>query len=173
MDRVTSPESVSISLLWYNIISLVLVTVVTFWANLADDKLLYFFFIFPRKQVMTFHANCLHWRQFAWNVKTCFQMETICMKCQNLFSGKKKKNNISVCRLLKILPRMLSVKKRDCHSSKYKSAIRADKTTNYFVCIIYITPNWGIIERKKTKKKKKKKQTKDTLFIISVCTNLS
>ena len=28
--------------------------------------------IFPRKQDMTFHANCLHWRQFAWNVKSCF-----------------------------------------------------------------------------------------------------
>ena len=31
------------------------------------------------------------------------------MKCQNLFSGKNKKNN-SVCRLLKILPRVLSLK---------------------------------------------------------------
>ena len=34
--------------------------------------------------------------------------ETICMKCQILFSGKNKKN-ISKCRLLKILPRVLSV----------------------------------------------------------------
>ena len=32
------------------------------------------------------------------------------MKCQNLFFGKNKKN-ISVCRLLKILPNMLSIKK--------------------------------------------------------------
>ena len=44
-----------------------------------------FFLIFPRKQNLTFHANCLHWkqnltfhanclcwRQFAWNVKFCF-----------------------------------------------------------------------------------------------------
>ena len=31
------------------------------------------------------------------------------MKCQTLFSGKNKKN-ISKCRLLKILPRVLSVK---------------------------------------------------------------
>ena len=35
-------------------------------------------------------------------------VETICMKCQNLFSGKNKKN-ISICFLLKILPRVLSV----------------------------------------------------------------
>ena len=35
--------------------------------------------------------------------------ETICMKCHILFSGKNKKN-ISKCRLLKILPRVLSVK---------------------------------------------------------------
>ena len=33
-------------------------------------------------------------------------LETICMKCQNLFSGE----NISICCLLKILPRVLSVK---------------------------------------------------------------
>ena len=45
-------------------------------------------------------------RQFAWNVKTCFlgKIRKICMKSQNLFSGKNKKN-ISICRLLKILPR--------------------------------------------------------------------
>ena len=35
--------------------------------------------------------------------------ETICMKCHILFSEKNKKN-ISKCRLLKILPRVLSVK---------------------------------------------------------------
>ena len=33
------------------------------------------------------------------------KLETICMKCQILFSGK----NISICRQLKILPRVLSV----------------------------------------------------------------
>ena len=32
------------------------------------------------------------------------------MKCQNLFSGRKTKKNISVCSLLKILPRVLSIK---------------------------------------------------------------
>ena len=35
--------------------------------------------------------------------------ETICMKCQMLFSGKNKKN-ISKCHLLKILPRVLDAK---------------------------------------------------------------
>ena len=29
-------------------------------------------FIFPRKQVLTFHANCLLRRQFAQNIKACF-----------------------------------------------------------------------------------------------------
>ena len=38
-------------------------------------------------------------------------LETVCMKCQNLFSGKNKKN-ISKCRLLKFLPRVLSGKSR-------------------------------------------------------------
>ena len=35
-------------------------------------------------------------------------LEKICMKCQNLYSGENKKN-ISVCRLLKILPRVLNI----------------------------------------------------------------
>ena len=30
------------------------------------------FLIFPRKQDLTFQANCLLRRQFAWNVKSCF-----------------------------------------------------------------------------------------------------
>ena len=54
------------------------------------------FLIFPRKQDLTFHANCLLRKQFAWNVKS-------------FFLGKIKKN-ISKCRLLKILPRVLSIK---------------------------------------------------------------
>ena len=43
----------------------------TLWVNSADDKD-YFFLIFPRKLDLTFHANCLQWRQFAWNAKTHF-----------------------------------------------------------------------------------------------------
>ena len=38
----------------------------------ADHNLKYFFHIFPRKQDLTFHANCLLRRQFAWNVKSDF-----------------------------------------------------------------------------------------------------
>ena len=34
----------------------------TLWANSADDKLNIFIIIFPRKQDLTFHANCLQWR---------------------------------------------------------------------------------------------------------------
>ena len=60
------------------------------------------FLIFPRKQDLTFQANCLLRRQFAWNVKSCFlgkirkTKETICLKCQILFSGKNKKNIINL-----------------------------------------------------------------------------
>ena len=36
-------------------------------------------------------------------------LETICMKCQNMLSGKNKKKILTYC-LLKILPRVLSVK---------------------------------------------------------------
>ena len=31
-----------------------------------------FFLFFPNKQDLTFHANCLQWSQFAWNIKSCF-----------------------------------------------------------------------------------------------------
>ena len=31
-----------------------------------------FLILFSRKQDLTFHANCLHLRQFAWNAKSCF-----------------------------------------------------------------------------------------------------
>ena len=52
------------------------------------------FFFFPKsKKEMTFQA--------------IFPLETICMKCQNPFSGEEK--NISICRLLEHLPRLLSV----------------------------------------------------------------
>ena len=37
--------------------------------NWAED--IFKYFLFPRKEVLTFYANCLHWRQLACNVKTC------------------------------------------------------------------------------------------------------
>ena len=42
------------------------------WANSADDKLIFFFFHFPRKQDLTLHANCFLRRQFAWSVRPYF-----------------------------------------------------------------------------------------------------
>ena len=56
------------------------------------------------------------WFFFFFSQKTGFDIscklspiETICMKCQILFSGKNKKKYISICHLLKFLPRVLSV----------------------------------------------------------------
>ena len=40
--------------------------------NFSRKHLEYFFFFFPRKQALTFHASCLLRRQFAWNVRACF-----------------------------------------------------------------------------------------------------
>ena len=51
---------------------IVFLTFTTLYANSADDKLMtffLFFFILFRKQNLTLHANCLHWRQFALSVK--------------------------------------------------------------------------------------------------------
>ena len=37
-----------------------------------DKRHFKMFSYFSQKQVLTFHATCLHQRQFAWNVKICF-----------------------------------------------------------------------------------------------------
>ena len=41
------------------------------WANSADDNLTIFFSYFSQKTGLTFHANCLLRRQFAWNIRSC------------------------------------------------------------------------------------------------------
>ena len=54
-------------------------------------------------------------------------LETICMKCQILFSGKNE--NISKCHLLKILPRVLNIKATFKSCSRWHSNIFFN---NYF-----------------------------------------
>ena len=87
-------------------------TFTTLLANSADNKLENFL-IFPRKQDLILYANCLHWRQFAWNAKSW------CL-------GKIRKKNIRC--LLKILPRVLSLKisyKIGCAPSKDRLCVYA------------------------------------------------
>ena len=40
--------------------------------GLADDILKYVVCFFPRKMILTFHADCLQWRQFTGKVKSRF-----------------------------------------------------------------------------------------------------
>ena len=68
-----NPHSFYFLFKFYDLFIVFYLTFKTLWLNLADNKLLIFFF--PRKQDLTFHANCLH--------------EKVCMKCQILFSWKK------------------------------------------------------------------------------------
>ena len=63
----------------------------TRWANSADDKLVIFIIFFPENRIWHF----MQMETFAWNVKFCFLG--------------KSKNNILICRLLYILPRVPSV----------------------------------------------------------------
>ena len=66
----------------------------------------------------TRYASCNHWLftnttltfTILWANSADHKLETVCMKCQNLFSGKNKKN-ILRCHLLEILPRVLCVNK--------------------------------------------------------------
>ena len=106
------------------------------------------FLIFPRKQDLTFHANCLLRRQFAWNVKSCFLG-----KLRKIFSK---------YRLLKILPRVLGVK-------EVSKVINSNKMNNHactlpqniFKTIFFVTSNslFYLFRKRKKKKKKKKKNS--------------
>ena len=75
-------------------------------ANSADNKLIFWGEgVCRKKKALTFHANCVLLRVTIWSPE-----ELICMKCQNLFSGKnnkKTKKNKSKCHLLKFLPGVL------------------------------------------------------------------
>ena len=66
----------------------------------GNNKLVIFFlftdFDISYEQDLIFQANCLHWRQFALNIKFCF-----CFL-------RKIRKNVSKCSLLKLLPRMLN-----------------------------------------------------------------
>ena len=54
------------------------ITLCKLLTNSTDNKSIFYFL--QKKQELTFHANCLLRRQFAWNVKFC-----------SFFSGKRKK----------------------------------------------------------------------------------
>ena len=70
------------------------------WVKFSADDILKVFFlcfllIFPRKQDLTFHANCLQLRQFARKINPVFEeklektgFDIVSMKCQILFSRK-------------------------------------------------------------------------------------
>ena len=61
------------------------------------------------------------------------------MKCQILFSGKNKKN-ISKCRLLKILPRVLSVKRMLSLFDHLSVLFKIIHNTHYYgTTLIYIS----------------------------------
>ena len=109
-------------------------TFTTLWAFSADDKMMLFFLFFPENRIWHFMqivslGDNLH----EMSNPVFWEKETICMKCQILFSGKNKKN-ISKCRLLKILPRVLSVKQvlKMCYIYK---------TPLFFPFFLYILPH--------------------------------
>ena len=68
-------------------------TLTMLWANSEDDKLIAFFLLFFLQEI---GSDTLR--------KLCLK-QTLCMKCQILFS-RKQKNNTSKCRLLKFSPSM-------------------------------------------------------------------
>ena len=72
----------------------------TVWANSVDDKLMIFFFMF-------FFFFFLKKTGFDIPCKLS-PLETLCIKYQILFSRENKKK-ISICHVLNILPRVLSI----------------------------------------------------------------
>ena len=93
------------------------------------------FLIFPRKQILTLHANCLQWRQFAWNVIT-------------RFLGKIRKIFLNVvCWIL--LPRVHSVKNLQVQTAlnevmrKTVTKVSNESLTHVMQgCVQYIFRNW-------------------------------
>ena len=63
---------------------LLILTLSMLWANSADDKLMICFLFFPDNMIC-------HFMQIIFTGDSLFEMsvETICMKCQILFSGRK------------------------------------------------------------------------------------
>ena len=98
---------------------LFVLTFTTLLANSADGKLVIVFIIFQKQQQQQQKKKQKKKKK---KKKTGFNiscklspMETICIKCEILFTRKNKKN-ISKCLLLKILPRLLSVNSQECMS---------------------------------------------------------
>ena len=75
-----------------------LLTFTTLW---TIQKTNCYFLNFPRKQDLTLHANCVHWKQFVWNIKPVFS---------------EKIRKIFPCCLLTISPKVLSIKKKSVHT---------------------------------------------------------
>ena len=128
-SRKTYVEVLIISawLTWYPLLSRPMQALPCFGLIQQTTILWYFFYFFSRKQDLKFHANCLQLQEMSnhSSADNLHEMSTpifweakICTKCQMLFfSGK----NISMCRLLKILPRVLSVKQKSLNWVVYKA----------------------------------------------------
>ena len=67
------------------------------------------FFLFSRKLVLTFHANCLKWRQTAWNVESCFSGEN--NKNINLLSAESAQRvvKVKVCQQIVYTERIFTI----------------------------------------------------------------
>ena len=72
---------------------------------MANTLILFFFFFLLKKIRVATHIFAAKLSMYL----KITSLETFCIKFQILHSGKNKKNT-SICRLLKILPRMLSIK---------------------------------------------------------------
>ena len=75
--------------------------------KMFDRRHFEIFSYFPRKQDLTYHANCLQWRQFAWNVKSCFlgkirNLSSIC-RLLNYPWEREMLNRLASCILLHII----------------------------------------------------------------------
>ena len=96
------------------------------WANSAKEKLVIFFFLFTQKT--------LHWRQFAWNVKSCFLGE-IRKICQTDICWK----NLSKVLSIKVLCKFAA--------EGFIEKIRLDLSSRQFTWNVkpYFFPLWKIM----------------------------
>ena len=91
----------------------------------------------------------LNWWHFSYfSKKTGFDIscklspvETICMKCQNLFSGKTKQNILKCC-LLGILPRLLSVNHKCSYKYAWSNSVDSDQSAHSGSTLFATQPTW-------------------------------
>ena len=124
----------SLKITWY----FLTLTITTLWAYSADDKLIIFFLFFPENMLW-------HFIQIVFCSKLS-SVETICTKCQILFSRKTKNKNfkLSSAEIFTQRSKHLQTKCSYYHHQLLSSIFSISKAPLLWILRDCITPYWGM-----------------------------